>query len=1141
MMPMALAGAAVAQPPSVGIAPPVGRVAQAPSTPLGYYRQPAIRGSVLVFVAEGDVWKASTSGGVATRLTSHPGDEAEPAISPDGQWVAFTAAYEGPREVYVMPLSGGLPKRLTFDASRASVSGWTPDGQVIASTNRFSTLPDAQLTVINPATTARTKLELSQGADGCYDDTGKTLYFARMRQQGSWTKRYKGGSVQNLWKFSQGDAEATPLTADFTGTSKRPMWWSGRLYFISDRDGTMNIWSMTPDGGDLKQHTKHEGFDIMSASLGDGKIAYQLGADVWVFDIASGADAKVSLSLDSDLDQLREKWIEKPQEWITAANISPEGDRVAIVARGRVFVAPHRQGRLVEVCRDDTVRYREAKFLTGESGELSLVALSDQSGEIELWKLPVNGVGAPEQLTRDGTVLRWDAVPSPDGQLIAHHDKNNQLWVYDVKTKVSTKVDTGTVDGMDGLTWSGDSRWLAYTTSAENGFTTVRLYSADSGQVTTVTTDRYDSWSPAWSRDGQWLFFLSDRTLRTVVGSPWGPNQPDPFLDEKTKIYALGLKPGTRWPFLASDELQTKEEKEKKEKDKEKKAEPAKPGEPAPAEPAKDEAKDAKAHDDDNADSKKDDPKAKKSKKVEIVLEGLMQRVYEVPLSAGNYNRLTAGEKALFFTSTPSGFERKSALMGLEIKNEQIEAKTITGDVTNYQLSGDAKKLLIRKKDSMFIIDAAASPASDLDKKSVVLGGWTLSVIPRAQWRQMYIDSWRLLRDYFYDPKMHGVEWRAMLDKYMPLVDRVTTRAELSDVMAQLTGELSALHHFVYGGDQRKGPDDISIAAFGGVLERDEAAGGYRITRIYKAETDQPDEVSPLARVEVNAQVGDVIEMIDGVPTLSVQDYAVLLRAKTGRQVLLRIKPAKSPADGGGFGDARDAIIVPISGGAETELRYTDWTLGRREMVEQLGAGKIGYVHLPAMGNEEWENWVRSFYPIYNREGLIIDVRHNGGGNTDSWVLSKLMRKAWFYWSPRVGNPYWNMQYAFRGPMVVLCDERTGSDGEAFSEGFRRLGLGKVIGTRTWGGEIWLSSSNVLVDRGIATAAEIGVFGPEGTWLIEGHGVDPDIVVDNLPHATYRGSDAQLKAAIEHLQQRLKENPVPPVVTPVKPDKSFKK
>jgi tricorn protease len=378
---------------------------------------------------------------------------------------------------------------------------------------------------------------------------------------------------------------------------------------------------------------------------------------------------------------------------------------------------------------------------------------------------------------------------------------------------------------------------------------------------------------------------------------------------------------------------------------------------------------------------------------------------------------------------------------------------------------------------------------------------------------------------------MHGLDWEAVLRQYLPLVARVTDRAELADLQVQMASELRALHIGVWGGEFRQGRDQITVASLGARLERDVPAGGYRVTHIYLSDPDDPARRAPLLQPGVEMSAGDLILAIDGVPLLSVADPALLLREQAGRQVRLSIETR----DGG----RREAIVVPIGPPRAADLRYDEWEQTRRRMTQELGGGEIGYVHLRSMGAEDIGAWYRQFYPVIDRRGLIVDVRHNTGGNIDSWILERLMRRAWMYWQPRVGAPYWNMQSAFRGHMVVLVDEWTMSDGEAFAEGFRRLGLGKVIGTRTWGGEIWLSSSNVLVDRGIATAAEYGVYGPQGEWLIEGHGVDPDIVVDDPPHATFLGEDAQLEAAIRFLERRIAEDPIPPPEPPAFPDKSF--
>ncbi|HXV75009.1 MAG TPA: S41 family peptidase [Candidatus Polarisedimenticolaceae bacterium] len=1067
--------------------------------PLGYYREPAIHGETIVFAAEGDLWKVGLDGGRARRLTSHPGDEGRSSISPDGRTVAFVAEYEGPSELYTMPFDGGLPTRRTYGASGVSVAGWTPDGRVLFSTQSFATLPDWQLVLLDPDDGALERIPLAQAADGVFDDAGTTLYFTRLPFQGSHTKRYRGGTVEQLWRWADGADEAEPLTTDYAGTSKSPMYWRGRVYFVSDRDGTMNLWSMTVDGGGLRQHTTHVGWDVASPSLSDGTIVYQLGADLHAYRIEAARDAVIGIRLDTDLDQTRERWVDEPMEYVTAYHPSPDGKRVVLTARGRVFVAPQRQGRFVEVTRSAGVRYRDARFLP--DGE-TLVALSDASGEVELWRLPANGIGEETRLTSDGDVLRWEVVPSPDGRYLAHHDKSQRLWIYDTERRTNRLIDENRVADFRQLAWSPDSRWLAYVAAADNMFSRIKIWGVASGTSRELTSDRFDSYEPVFSPDGDWLYFLSDRELSSIVGNPWGNYQPEPYLDKTTRICLVALRPGLRSPFAPPDELHDDVADEEQERD-----------------------------DDDDEDEKKGRKQAGGEREpVKIDFDGIERRVGFVPLPPGNYGSLALNDKHLFWLSRKAG-ESTSTLVGVKISRQPLEVETLVDDVRGFEPSGDGKKLLLRKDDKLYVIDAEPKKA-ELDKRDVDLAGWRLSIIPRDEWRQMFVEAWRLERDYFYDPGMHGVDWKAMLDKYRPLVDRVTTRAELSDLIARMVSELSALHIFVSGGDMRDGPDEIAPASLGAVLERDEPAGGYRVAHIYRSDPDKPQAASPLARPGVELGEGDVIDAVNGRGTLDVPDIGVLLRGQAGRQLLLGVRPA-------GGSKRREVIAVPMTVSEAADLRYHEWEYTRRLEVERKGEGRIGYLHLRAMGGGDYTSWAEGFYPVFDRQGLIIDVRHNRGGNIDSWIISRLLRKAWFHWSQRTGYaPSWNMQYAFRGHVVVLCNERTASDGEAFSEGVKRLDLGTVIGTRTWGGEIWLTGSNRLVDRGIATAAEFGVYGPEGEWLIEGHGVEPDIVVDNLPHATFNGEDAQLDAAIDWLEKRIAEQPVERWSPPAYPDKS---
>ncbi|HEU4565477.1 MAG TPA: S41 family peptidase [Gemmatimonadaceae bacterium] len=1109
-LPLALAVATTA-PPAAAQQPPATAPAGAPAQ-LGYYRFPTIAGQTIVFTAEGDLWRVPVTGGVAQRLTSHPAEESRGVISPDGRTLAFSAAYEGPTEVYTMALDGGVPVRRTWEGGTALVIGWTPGGEVLYGTRRWSTLPNAQLATVSLTTGRTTRLPLAQASDGVLDPSG-TVTFTRFPFQGSFTKRYRGGTAQSLWRLAAGGGEAVPLTADYAGTSRSPMLWRGRIYFLSDRDGVMNLWSMAEGGGDLRQHTRHRGYDAQSPSLADGRIAYQYGADIRLYDIAADRDAAVPIRLVSDFDQLRERWVRKPAEWVTAAHLSPTGDRVVLTARGQLYVAPAGQGggRIVEATRDKRERWREGRWMPDGK---SLVALSDASGEYEFWRVPANGIGGRERLTSGAKVLRWDGVASPDGRWLAHYDKDQQLWVLDLATRKQTRLAVSGDGDFADLRWSPDGKWLAYTAPARNLMTQLFLYAAESGTTTAVTTDRYDSWSPAWSPDGAWLYFLSNRNLQTVVPSPWGSRQPEPFFDRQAKIYHVSMRRGARSPFQPDDELYASA--------------------PRPS-PGADSLR-AKVDSARAAERKGGRPKqgVAPAPAVRIDLAGIEARILPVPVEPGNYDDLSTDGKRLYFTDAEATVERKRALRSLEIGNTRAKPETFMEEVRVYEPSLDGKKLMVRKGSDLYVMDAAAKAPADLSKAKVSLDGWALRFDPRDEWRQMFVEAWRLERDYFYDRNMHGVDWPAMRDKYLPLVERVTDRGELSDVLAQMVGELSALHIFVYGGEMRRGADTVQPASLGATFARDERAGGYRVEHIYRSDPDIPEELAPLARPGVEVSEGDVILAVNGVPALQAPDMGALLRDQAEKQVLLRVRA------GGAKGAERDVIVVPISLQREDDLRYDEWEYTRRLAVEKAGGGKIGYVHLRAMGPANMTEWAREFYPVFDRDGLVIDVRHNRGGNIDSWILEKLLRKAWFYWQPRVGNPYWNMQYAFRGHVVVLVNEFTASDGEAFAEGFRRLGLGKVIGTRTWGGEVWLTSSNTLVDRGIATAAEFGVYGPEGEWLIEGHGVEPDIVVDNLPRATFDGADAQLDAAIAHLKEEIRKNPVPVPPAPAYPNKALR-
>jgi tricorn protease len=494
----------------------------------------------------------------------------------------------------------------------------------------------------------------------------------------------------------------------------------------------------------------------------------------------------------------------------------------------------------------------------------------------------------------------------------------------------------------------------------------------------------------------------------------------------------------------------------------------------------------------------------------------------------GNYSALGTDGLRLYFLSWNAGDAGRKALRMMPIGDTR-ELATIAVGVDRYEISDDASTLLFTRGDDIHVVPADGAVPTELGRSKVAFGEWTLTVQPRDEWRQIFVDAWRQQRDGFYDRRMHGVDWHAMRARYEPLLARVTDRAELGDLIGQMVGELSALHMFVRGGDTPRA-EEITFGSLGATLVRDERAGGYRVARVVTGDPDLPGERSPLASPQVDVRTGDVITAVDGVSTLVPDHIQLLLRDAVGKDVRLRVVAGDS-------GAVRDVVVQPISTRRDAELRYRSWELERRRRVDEASAETIGYVHLRAMNAADMAEWQRAFYPVHDRQGLVIDLRRNTGGNIDSWLLSRLLRQAWFYWQPRTGQATANMPFAYRGHIAVIVDQETASDGEAFAEGVRRLGLGVVIGSRTWGGEIWGSGGNALLDRGTASVPDTGVFSAEGEWLIEGHGVEPDVLVDNLPVATFHGGDAQLEAAIAYLKQRIGEMPQAPVRTPPYPDK----
>lgn len=1045
----------------------------------GYFRFPAVHADTVVFTAEGDLWSAPLAGGDARRLTSHAGQETHAALSPDGQRIAFVGQYEGPGDVYVMPIDGGLPKRLSFDGGRVEVHGWSPQGEVVYSSEDLvgPTLRKV-LRLVDPGTLATRELPLHDAQQAAFDDRGRVL-FTRFgaHVNGDNARGYRGGAMGQLWLYDPAtDAEARRLGSDADGAMHSPMWLDGRWYFLGNADGHDTLWSMDAEGGDRRQHTRQAPFDVRAARTDGTRIVYQRGADLHAYTPATGDDRALDVTLVSDFERRRERWLERPLRFLESAALAPQGDRFALTVRGRVALAGPGPRRRVKIAIPPQHRARGA--LLSPDGRF-VYAIADADGRPEIWRFAADGANEAKVLTRDGTHHRWALSLSPDGQQLAHTDKSGALHLLDLASGRNTTIDRGRWGGdqpFGRIAWSPDSRALVYARpDTRAGRDQIVLYRLGDAAPTVLTSDRYVSYAPSFSADGRWLYFLSDRAFVASPGGPWGDRNLGPGFDRRSKVFALALQPGLRFPFALPDEL-------------------------APAA---------------DASAGKDSGNGPAS--VAIVVEGLAQRLFEAPVPPGNYSELLVGTDRLYLLDREGD---RGVLKSFGIAAQGSTLEVLAGEVRGAELSADRKRLgfVQRRGDTdpiLVIIDAGPKLPADLTPSIVRVNDWRLPIDPPREWAQMFEDAWRMHRDFSFDDRMRGLDWDAVRAQYAPLLARVTDRAELDDLLAQMIAPLGLLHSQVRGSELPVDPEAAAPAMLGAALEQ--TADGLRIARIYRTDAELPAERSPLAQPGVDARDGDRLVAVNGRPVRHAGELAAALHHQAGQQVLLTLARE---------GREVRTVVVPVDATRNATLRYADWVQGRVEAVERAGDGRIGYLHLRAMGPNDIASFVRDFYANVDREGLVIDVRRNRGGNIDSWIIATLLRRTWAFWQPPGQAPYWNMQQSFRGHLVVLTDALTYSDGETFAAGVKALGLGPVVGTRTSGAGIWLSDRNRLSDGGIARIAEFGQFGADGRWLIEGHGVSPNVEVDNLPRESYAGRDRQLDTALAMLKEKLAASPV---------------
>ncbi|MEL6364891.1 MAG: S41 family peptidase [Pseudomonadota bacterium] len=1062
----------------------------------GYYSYPDAHGDTLVFASEGDLWRASVEGGDAVRLTTHPEPETRPFISPDGASVVFMGNYDGEGEAYVVPLAGGRPKQITFEGGRLRVEGWSPDGRVLIASYNEPGNNAVVLRLVDPETLEAETLPLWRATAGAFSGDGKTFYFTRrgLSESNDNALLYRGGAMAELWSWRIGSKrEATQLADDFGAPIRSPMVHGNRVYFVSDKSGADAIWSMARSGRDIQQHTENGEFQIRRPNMADGKILYQRGADIYVFDIEAEEEAKIDLSLVSDRDYTRKRWLDDPLDYLDAAIMGGAGEAVALTARGDVALGFTGERRRVDFEIPKGARARVAT--PGPKGDWVYLVI-DQNRRGEIWRLPADGRGEAEQLTVGSDAPIWEIVPSPDGSRLVYDDKKGRLWSLDLESQEKTLLvqnETGDDSPFTGISWSKHGRYLTYAEYGAADVNDVFIHDTETGERARVDSAKYAGYSPAFSADGEWLFFLSDRAFSPTPGSPWGDRNMGPAFINRTKIYATALTEDAEWPFAPKDELAAKEDED---------------------ENGEDEEADTEEKSDENAEDASEDEEKKDEdeKDVEIVFDGIAGRLWEVPAERGDYWGLGANGSHLYVLQYG---DDQTDLKSIKIDATDAEMKTFASNVRGYSLSDDGEKLFYRSNGMMAIVPAGASAPDDLSDHKIRVGDWKLPVDPQVEWRQMVYDAWRMHRDYSFDPAMRGVDWEAVLERYAPLVARVGHRTELDDLLAQMSANLGILHSQIARGETPQ-DEEVGDAAFLGA-KFEAVDNGLRVATIFAGESDLIDRRGPLTEPGVDVREGDVLIAVDGTPVSTQAGLHAALNQKAGQQVRLDLLRD---------GEEVSEIVEPT--GSDFWLMYDHWVEGRRDYVRSETDNRFGYMHLRAMGGRDVASFARDYYEHDGKDGLIIDVRGNWGGNVDSWLLGFLSRRAWAFWmSPNGGEPYVNMQRAFRGHIVVLIDEGTYSDGETFTAGFKALELGDVIGQQTAGAGIWLSGRNNLVDGGRARIAEFPQFGLDGRWLIEARGVSPDIEVDNLPYATFKGQDAQLDAAISHLEKRLKEDPIP--------------
>ncbi len=1053
-------------------------------------RFPAINGDQVVFSYAGDLYTVDAEGGTARRLTSHAGYEMFPRFSPDGQWIAFTAQYDGNTEVYKIPAEGGRPERLTYTAtlSRDDISdrmgpnnivmGWTPDGKhIIYRSRRYSFNSFiGQLFLVPAEGGLSSQIPLSEGGFCSYDSSGEKLAFNKVFREFRTWKYYRGGMADDIWIYDKVNDTVSTITSS-EHQDIIPMWHENTIYFLSDREWTMNLYAYDFEKDSVIKKTNFNDFDIKFPSLGEDRIIFEKGGFIYVYDIEQDKIKKLTINIPNDFLYSRATQIDASED-IMDASLSPNGTRIAISARGDVYSVPSDNGFTRNLTRSSGVHDRNASW--SPNGKY-IAYFSDKSGEDELYICDPKGENPPVQLTEGDEVYKFSLEWSPDSKKILWNDRDFNLKYVNIESKEVFLVDQAERNQIEHFEWSPDNKWITYSKLLEKGMEQVFLYNTEKEKHFPVTDPWYHSTNPVFDKQGKFLFFTSERDFDPVFSQiEWNYAYVD-----MSRIYFIPLAKDTPDPFaLENDEVDEEDEEDEEENE----------------------------ENEENEDEEQE---------MKVDVEQINSRVIDLPVKASNYFNLYADGMKIYY------YEKSTVNNGISIKMYDMdeEEEVLIGKGMRFRFSPDGEKMLIKKDKKLMVIDPPDSEISFSDP--VDLSGMETWVDYKDEWTQIFQEAWRQMRDFFYVENMHGLDWEAVREKYEVFLPYVHHRDDLNYMIGEMIGELNAGHAYINSGD-RPDVERIHTGLLGARLDKHES-GYFKITRILDGNNWEDARRSPLKAVGLDINEGDYILSVNGQDTREVKNFYRLMVGKAGKQVAITVNDQPSPKG------AHQELIKPLK--EEESLYYHNWVKENIRQVNEATDGQVGYVHIPDMLKSGLNQFVRNYYPQLTKKGLIIDDRGNGGGNVSPMIVERLRREVMFYAVRRgakEARP--KPEDAFSGHMALLINEFSASDGDLFAHAFKQHEMGPVIGTRTWGGVVGIYGSLPFIDGSTSLRKpEVAhVHKKTGEWIIEGEGVEPDIKVINNPREQYKGNDQQLQRAIDEVMKKIEQDPVqkPPMPDP---------